>query len=393
MTATPASSLAPGLPPEMEALRRTLRDFADREVRPRVDEMERSEAIPQDLVDRMAELGFFGAAFPEAYGGAGMGELGFVLVQEELSRAHTSTGLLVAASSGLAARLLYQSASEEQKQRYLVPMAQGRLVGAFCLTEPQGGSDVPAMSTKAMRDGDDYVVSGEKAFVTNGDRAGLFLTFAKTDPERGREGISLLAVESPSPGLSVLRLEDKMGLRPSGTAHMAFDDVRVPAANLVGEEGQGFAMALETLNCSRIGIGAMCLGVAREALDLAWQYAHTREMFGGTEAAFQVTQHAFADMELELYAVESILYRTAAMADAGMPFESEASICKILGTEAAQRIVDRALQMHGGVGYLRGSAIERLYRDIRVARIYEGANEVQRNNVYRAMRRRRGVPA
>ena len=212
-----------------------------------------------------------------------------------------------------------------------------------------------------------------------------------TEPEQGRRGISLFVVEGGSPGLSVLRLEDKMGLRASATAQMLYDGVRVPRANLVGELNDGFGMALGTLNYSRIGIGAMCLGVGRRALDLAWGYAHGREMFGGTLADQQVTQHAFADMELDLYAAESMIYRTAAMADAGQPVEAEASVCKIFGTEAAGRVVDRALQMHGGLGYLRDSEIERLYRDIRVARIYEGANEVQRNNVYRQMRHRRGA--
>lgn len=386
--ATPSTA---ELPPELQALRAALRDFADRAIRPRVDDMERAGDVAPDLVAEMGSLGYFGAPYPERWGGADLGELGFTIVQEELSKAHASTGLVVAASTGLAARLIYEFGSDDQRERYLAPMARGELVGAFCLTEPSGGSDVPATQTRAERDGDEYVLTGEKAFVTNGGRAGAYLVFAKTDPAAGRRGISLFIVDRELPGVQRLRLEQKMGLLASDTAHMAFDGARVPRANLVGEEGGGFSAALSILNKSRIGIAAMCLGVAREAVDLAWQFAHGREMFGGTLADQQVTQHAFADMAVELYAVESILYRTAMQADAGANIEAEASICKVLASEAAQRIVDRALQMHGGAGYLRDSPIERLYRDIRVARVYEGANEVQRNNVYRVMRHRRGA--
>jgi len=264
------------------------------------------------------------------------------------------------------------------------------VLGAFCLTEPGAGSDVPALATSATLDGDEYVLDGTKALITNGDRAGVLLVFAKTDADAGRHGISLFVVKGESPGLSVLRLEDKMGLRASSTAALAFDGVRVPRENRIGAPGEGFAMALACLNYSRIGIAAMCLGVAREALDLAWQFGHDREVGGTPIGGYQVSQHAFADMQTAIYAAESIVYRTAAMADAGNPIESEASMCKVFATEAADRVVDAALQMHGGIGYIRGSAIERLYRDVRVARIYEGANEVQRNNIYRVMRHQRG---
>lgn len=378
------------LPSSIEALRLVVRDFADAEIRPRVAEFERAESVPPELVERMGDLGIFAAPFPEADGGSGVGELGFAVVQEELSRAHASTGLLVAAAAGLAARLVHSFGNEEQRARYLDPMLRGQLIGAFCLTEPGGGSDVAALQLRAARTSEGWELSGEKAFVTNGDRAGLFLTFAKTAPERGREGISLFAVERGTPGLSVARLEDKMGLRASGTAQLLYDSVGVGDESLVGGENEGFGVALATLNRSRVGIAAMCLGVAKEALDLGWRYAHGRAMFGHTLADEQVTRHALADMQLDVLAAESVVYRTAARIDAGQPFEAEASIAKVLASEAAQRVVDRSLQLHGGLGYLRGADIERLYRDIRVARIYEGANEVQRNNIYRVMRRTRG---
>nr|ADI17987.1 acyl-CoA dehydrogenases [uncultured Chloroflexi bacterium HF0200_09I09] len=378
-----------GFAPEIVALRRTVRDFADREVRPRVKDMEAQEQISEELIGLMGEVGFFGVALPEKSGGAGLGELGMVVTLEELSRAHVSTALLLTASSGLAGRIINVHGSDEQQRSYLRQLASGELIGSFCLTEPSAGSDVSALSTTAHLDGDDYVLSGQKTYVTNGDRAGIYLIFAKLEPGRGRDGIALFIVERKARGLSVVRVEDKMGLRASGTAQIALDDVRVTKNQLVGEADEGFRIALGTLNGSRVGIGAMCLGVAKEALELGWQYAHERELFGQTVGDFQVTQHAFADMEVEIFAIESMVYRTARRLSNGDDVAAEASICKIFATEAAQRIVDRSLQMHGGAGYLKDSAIERLYRDIRVARIYEGANEVQRNNVYRVMKRQR----
>ena len=380
-----------GLPSEISALRRMVRDFAEREIRPRVTDMEEREHVPDELVALLGEVGFFGIPFPEECGGAGLGEIGLAVALEELARAHASTGLMVAASSGLVASLVQRFGSDDQQQRYLRALVTGETIGAFCLTEPGGGSDVAALSTVAREAGDSFVLRGEKAYVTNGDRAGVFLTFVKTEPERGRDGISLFVVERGSPGLSVARLEDKMGLRASATAHMVFDEVRVPRANLVGELNGGFRIALATLNRSRIGIASMCLGVAKEAVDLSWRYAHERELFGQTIGDFQVSQHAFADMQIDVFAAESLVYRTALRLDVGEDVAADASMCKVLATESAQRVVDRALQMHGGVGYLRDSAIERLYRDIRSARIYEGANEVQRNNIYRVMRRERGA--
>lgn len=378
-----------GLAPEIVALRRTVRDFADREVRPRVKDMEVQEQISDELIELMGKVGFFGVALPEKSGGAGLGELGMVVTLEELSRAHVSTALLLTASSGLAGRIINVHGSAEQQRSYLGQLASGELIGSFCLTEPSAGSDVSALSTTAHLDGDDYVLSGQKTYVTNGDRADIYLIFAKLEPERGRDGIALFIVERKTRGLSVVRVEDKMGLRASGTAQIALDDVRIPKKQLVGEADEGFRIALGTLNGSRVGIGAMCLGVAKEALELGWQYAHERELFGQTVGDFQVTQHAFADMEVEIFAIESMVYRTAHRLANGDDVAAEASICKIFATEAAQRIVDRSLQMHGGAGYLKDAAIERLYRDIRVARIYEGANEVQRNNVYRVMKRQR----
>lgn len=378
------------LPEAIEALRTAVRTFADREVRPRVAAMEAAGSLDAALVQQMAEIGLFGALFGERHGGSGIGELGFVVVQEEISRAHLSTGLLLAASAGLAARLIEMFGTPEQQTRWLGPLARGERTGAFCLTEPAAGSDVPAMQTRARLDGDAYVLDGEKSFITNGGGADLLLVFAKTAPEERGRGISLFVVERETPGLSVVRLEAQMGLLASPTAQLAFDGVRVPASHMLGQPGEGLAMALACLNRSRLGIAAMCLGVAREALALAWSYAQERQIGGRPLADQQVTQHAFAEMEIDIFATESMVYRTAALADAGAAIEREASICKVFATEAAQRIVDRALQLHGGVGYIRGTDIERLYRDVRAARIYEGANEVQRNNIYRVMRRERG---
>jgi acyl-CoA dehydrogenase len=375
------------LPEHIDALRAAVRDFTDKELRPRVEAMETAGAIDADLITKMGDLGYFGTPFEERFGGSALGEIGFTIVQEELARGHASTAVLVAASSGLAARMVHAFGSDEQKQRFLAPMARGEGVGAFCLTEPGAGSDVPAMATTARADGDDFVLNGQKAFITNGKLAQYYVTFAKTDPEARGRGISLFVLERGTPGLEVVRIEDKLGMRASDTALIAYDDARVSRDQLIGEENKGLAMALDTLNQSRVGIASLSLGMAKEATALGWRYAHDRALFGGTLADQQVTQHALADMQIAVYTAESIIYRTALMSDAGQNIEAESSVCKAFATEAAERAIDRALQIHGGVGYVRGSAIERIYRDHRVQKIYEGANEVQRNNIYRVMRR------
>ena len=378
------------LPDHIAPLRAAVRDFADREVRPRVEEMEEAGAIDDAIVSQIGELGYLGAPFEEQWGGSGMGEIGFTIVQEELARAHASTAVLAAASSGLAARMVAVAGSDEQKERFLRPMATGEGIGAFCLTEPNAGSDVPAMTTTAVADGDDFVLNGEKVFITNGRLAKYFVTFAKTDPDARGRGISLFVVDADAPGAEVVRLEDKMGIRASDTAQIAYTDVRVGRDRLIGDENTGLQHALSTLNQSRVGIASISLGMAKEAVKLGYEYAHGRELFGGTLGDQQVTQHALADMQIGVYTAESIIYRTALMADAGENIEAESSICKAYASEAADRVIDRSLQLHGGVGLMRGSAIERLYRDHRVQRIYEGANEVQRNNIYRVMRRMYG---
>ena len=375
------------LPEHIVALRGAVRDFVDREVRPRIDEMEAAGAVDPGVVKQMGELGYFGTPFEERWGGSEMGELGFSIVQEELSRGHGSTAAIVAASSGLAARMVAAFGSDEQKERFLRPMATGEGIGAFALTEPGAGSAVPSMTTTAVADGDDFVLNGQKAFITNGQQAKYVVAFAKTDPEAGGRGISLFVAEAGTPGLSVVRTEQKMGLQASDTALLAFDDMRLSRSQLIGQENAGLAMALDTLNQSRIGIASVSLGMMKEGLSLAWKYAHERELGRGTVADMQVNQHALADMQIAVYASESMVYRTAMMADAGLNIESEASVCKVFATEAGDRVIDRALQMHGGIGYIRGMAIERLFRDHRVQRIYEGTSEVQRNNIYRVMGR------
>jgi len=375
------------LPEHVVALRAAVKDFVDRELRPLVPEMEAKHDLDAGLIAKMGELGYFGAPFEERWGGSAMGEIGFTIVQEELGRAHASTAVLVGASSGLAARMVAAFGDDEQKERFLRPMATGQGVGAFALTEPGAGSDVPAMTTTAVADGDEFVLNGSKQFISNGRRARFVVTFAKTDPEQRGRGISLFVVEQGTPGLTVVREESKMGLHASDTAQLAFDDVRVPRANLVGAENNGLPMALSTLNQSRIGIASISLGMAKEALELGFRYAHERELFGGTLADQQVTQHALADMQIAVLTAESLIYRTALMSDAGQNIEAEASACKVYATEAAERVIDRSLQLHGGIGYTRDADIERLYRDHRVQRIYEGANEVQRNNIYRVMRK------
>lgn len=378
-------------PEEVEAVRQAVRELCDKHIRPKVAAMETQEQILPEVLDALKETGVFAVPFPERYRGLGLGMVGFCVVQEEIAKAHASTCLLVAASTMLVGMSLLAFGTEDQKDRYLVPLAGGDLIGSFCLTEPGAGSDIAGIETRAVRDGKGWRLKGTKVFVTNGDVAGLFLVFAKTDPKAGREGMSAFLVERGFKGVTFLRLEKKMGLKASGTAQFVFDDVFVPEENLLGgAEGKGFYQALTALNYSRLALAASCLGTAKEAFELGWNFASERKAFGQRIRDFQTIQHYLADMWMDIFTMESLVYRVAWMADAGMDFAMEASIAKAFCTEAAERVIDKALQIHGGYGYIADYAIERLYRDHRVTRIFEGTNEIQRNNIYRSLERRRG---
>ena len=366
-----------------------VRDFARNEIAPRIDEMEEKEEIPKDLIDQMAELGFFGIMFPEEYGGSGMGKLGYCIMQEEISRVHASTSVLIGASEGLAGGALFLDGTEEQKKKYLTGIAEGKLIGAYALTEPNAGSDAGSIRTSAVKDGNEWVINGRKIFITNGAIADIVIVYAVTDKTLGpKGGITAFIVETDWNGFSVGKLEDKMGIRATTTAELIFEDLRVPEENVLGQVGIGFKNALNTLDYGRLTLACGCLGAAKEAVDIAYKYAKERQQFGQPIANFQTIQNYLAEMVIDTFAIESMTYRVAWMADQGMDIIREASIVKNFASEVSDRVIDKALQIHGGYGYIKDFPIERMYRDSRINRIFEGTNEIQKYIIYKTLERK-----
>jgi alkylation response protein AidB-like acyl-CoA dehydrogenase len=368
-----------GFTEEQKLLRDMVRRFADEEIRPIAREIDEKEEVPRALLRKAAELGLLGVVFPEEYGGGGMGETGYCIVLEEVARACASTATVIGGPQSIGAMTVLLFGSEEQKRRYLPAMAAGEQLAAFALSETEAGSDAAALRTEAKRTDDGWVITGAKAWITNGSIADVMAVFAVTDRSKGAHGgISAFLVETKSPGFRVGKPEDKMGIRGSATVSLYFDDVEVPAGNLLGQVGEGFRIAMRTLECGRLTLAAACLGQAKEALALSLEYAKQRVAFGKLISQHQAVQAMLADMATDVYMMESAVYRTAWLADQGRPFGRESSIAKLFCSEALDRIVDRGLQVHGGVGYTREFAIERLYRDARINRIFEGTSEIQR---------------
>ncbi|MBI4506891.1 MAG: acyl-CoA dehydrogenase family protein [Chloroflexi bacterium] len=359
-------------------LKQTARELAERELAPRAAELDRTAAFPWGTVRLLGQTGFFGVPLPAAYGGGEAGVLASCLVVEELARGCMSTSSVVAAHF-LAAWPIVLAGSAAQKERYLPPLARGEAIAAYAQTEPEAGSDVAALRASARRDGDAYVLNGTKRFITNGSVAGVCVVFAKTDPAAGHRGISAFVVEQGAPGFSVSRLEHKMGQRGVPTAELVFADCRVPADQRLGPEGSGFRLAMQTLDWSRPLIGAQAIGIGQAALDAATAYARQRTTFGKVIAEHQAVRMMLADMVTDLEAARLLDYRAAALIDAGAPrWTLEASISKLFAGEASRRIVNAAVQIHGGYGYVADFAVERYYRDQRVIELYEGTNEIQR---------------
>jgi len=366
-------------PKEYELLRRMIRDFVQNEVAPLAKRLDAEEYFPAETVRKAAQLGLMGVPFPQEYGGVGAGETGYCILMEELGKVCTSTAAVIGAHIGIGTMAIYLDGTPAQKKKYLRPLASGEKLAAFALTEADAGSDAAAIRTRAVRDGDVFVLNGTKHYITNGPQCDVATVMAVTDPALGaRGGITAFIVEMEWPGCSVGSLEDKMGIRGSGTSELVFQDVRVPKENVLGQFGAGFVTFMKTLDLGRVSLGAACLGGAEAALEKSIQWAKTRAQFGQPIAQQQAIQWMIADMATEIEALRSIIYRTAWMVDTGQPFARMAAMCKLYGSEVSSRCISKAVQIYGGMGYSRDIEVERMFRDARIAEIFEGTNEIQR---------------
>ncbi|MCL2408926.1 MAG: acyl-CoA dehydrogenase [Oscillospiraceae bacterium] len=354
------------------------RDFAENEVKPLAAEIDENERFPDETVAKMAEMGLLGIPFPEEYGGTGMDNLSYAQCVEELSRVCATTGVIVSAHTSLCAWPIYAFGTDEQKQKYLTPLASGAKLGAFGLTEPNAGTDSAMQKTTAVLDGDSYVINGSKLFITNAGPAETYVVFAMTDKEKGTRGISAFIVEKGTPGFSIGKQEEKMGIRASATAELVFEDCRIPKENLLGEENKGFKIAMMTLDGGRIGIAAQALGIAQGAIDETVPYVNTRVQFNQRISQFQNTQFELADMQTNVDAARLLIYRAACAKDAGEPYSHLAAMAKLFASEVSSDVTRRCVQLFGGYGYTREYPIERMMRDAKITEIYEGTSEVQK---------------
>jgi len=360
-------------------IRDAVREFAAAEIAPGVAEREKNETFPREILARLGEMGILGMMVPEAYGGAGADALSYVLVVEELARVCASTAVIVSVNNSVACYPVWKFGSERQKSTILQELASGRALGAYALTEPQSGSDAANQKTRAVRDGASYVLNGAKAWITNAGEARWYVVMAMTDPSAGTRGITAFLVSSEDEGLRIGAPENKMGLRASKTASIFLEDVRVPEDRRLGSEGQGFTIAMTTLDHSRIGIAAQGIGIGQAAYEAATEYARTRETFGKKLAEHEAIAFQVADMRVQLEAARVLTYRAALRSEVpGARFSKESSMAKVYATEAANAIANRAVQIFGGYGYSKDYAVERYYRDARVTTIYEGTSEIQR---------------
>ncbi len=370
---------------EQNMLRSMVRDFVDNEIKPIAAKIDTEEKIPENLIKKLGELGLLGVSFPEEYGGGGFGEVGYCIMQEEIARGCMSTATFIGAHQSIGANVIYLGGNEEQKQKYLVPLAKGEKIAAFCLTEAQAGSDSFNLKTRAHPDGDEWVINGEKLWITNGGIADIVSVFARTE-----KGITAFIVETDRPGFSAGPPEKKMGIKGSTTNPITFDNVRIPKENMVGQEGRGFILAMKTLDAGRLGLGAACLGASKELLELSTRYAKQRKQFDTTIANFQAIQFMLSEMASLIYAMESMVYRTAVDYDLKKDISHQSAIVKLFCSESLDKIADYAVQIHGGMGYSRELPIERFYRDSRINRIFEGTNEIQKGIIARYVLKKNG---
>lgn len=371
---------------EQKMLREMVRDFTNTEIKPIARRIDEEEKVPRELIAKLGELGLMGAVFPAEYGGGGFGEVGYCLVQEEIGRGCLSTATFIGAHQSIGSNAIYIGGSEYLKKKYLTQLAEGKMIGAFALTETLAGSDSFNLRTRAHFDGNEWILNGEKLWITNGSIADVISVFARTD-----KGITGFVVETKSPGFHAGPPEKKMGIRGSVTSAISFENVRVPKENIIGDDGRGFLIAMKTLDAGRLGLGAACLGASKELLELSTKYAKERKQFDVAISQFEAIQFMLAEMAVLIYAMESIIYRTAAGYDAGSPVSRQSATVKLFCSEALVKIADRAVQIHGGMGYSRELPIERFYRDARINPIFEGTNEIQKIVIARDVIKRNGA--
>lgn len=363
---------------EQELLKKTVRDFAESEIAPKAAEMDEKEEYDMTLWNQMAEMGLTGIPYPDEYDGAGMDNLSYAIAVEELSRVCASSGVFVSAHTSLCAWPIYSFGTEEQKQKYLRPLANGEKLGAMGLTEPGAGSDASAQKTTAVLEGNEYVLNGSKIFITNAYHADIYVIFAMTDKSKGNKGISAFIVEKGTPGFTFGKKEHKLGIRASSTYELVFENCRIPAENLLGEVGKGFKIVMMTLDGGRIGIAAQALGIAQGAYEQAVNYSKIREQFGKPISANQGIQWMLADMATQIEAARLLVYQAAYTKDAKQPYSKAAAMAKLFASETAMTVTTKAVQVFGGYGYTREYPVERMMRDAKITEIYEGTSEVQR---------------
>ena len=363
---------------EQKAIQAVARDFAEKEVRPIAEAIDREARFPKDTVRRMGELGLMGIFVPEECGGSGGDVVAYALAVEELARVCASHAVIMSVNNSLYCEPVYKFGTPEQKQRFLAPYASGKKLGCFSLTEPEAGSDATNQNVQARPDGDAYVIQGRKVFVTNGREADAALVFAQTDRSKKSRGISAFLVEKGTPGFTVVKTEDKLGIRASDTAEFVFDECRVPAAQRLGADGEGFKVAMVAIDGGRIGIAAQALGIAQGAYEMAVAYARERKSFGVPIGQHQMVQWMLADMATAIEAGRLLILRAAALKDAGEPFAPQAAMAKLFCAEAAMKITTDAVQVHGGYGFIKEYQVERYFRDAKITQIYEGTSQIQK---------------
>jgi butyryl-CoA dehydrogenase len=363
---------------EQKLLQRTVREFAEAEVKPLAKELDETGHFPRETFRKAAELGLTGVAIPEAEGGAGMDHICYAITIEEIARVCASTSVVLSVQNSLYCDPIHRFGTDEQKKRFLLPYARGEKIGCYGLTEPQAGSNAAALATKAVLKGDRYVVNGTKAWITNGGVADAAIVYVNTNPEKGEKGITALLIEKGTPGFSVGKEEKKMGIHATACTELAFSDCEVPVANRLGNEGDGYKIALSTLDGGRIGIGAQATGIAQGAFEASLTYAKQRQAFGHPIADFQAIQFMLADMSTEIDAARLLVRKAAWKQDSGGRFSMEAATAKLFASEMSTRVTHKAIQVHGGYGYSCEYPVERMYRDARITEIYEGTSEIQR---------------